>query len=69
MEAEGAFYNTTDYKLQKKKLGEGAYGKVYIAKNIHDNNEYAAKLINIEHGFDGREQMQFLRESLILHKL
>lgn len=69
MEAEGAFFSTTDYKLQPQKLGEGSYGAVYVAKNVKDNQEYAAKIINVSNGFDGYDQMIFLRESLILYKL
>lgn len=69
MEAEEAFFNTSDYKLGKK-IGEGTFGTVYIAKNVESKKKYAAKLVNIEQNvFDGREQMLFLRESLILHKL
>ena len=30
--------------LIKKKLGEGAFGKIYLAKNEKDNKEYAVKL-------------------------
>lgn len=69
MEAEGVFFNSNDYKIQSKKLGEGSYGTVYVAENTTSKQKYAAKIINVENGFDGYEQMLFLRESLILHKL
>ena len=64
MEFEDAFFNTKDYKLLNQTLGRGAFGTVYIAENTNDHNKYAAKVINTDAGFDGREQMQFLRESL-----
>lgn len=69
MEAEGAFFNTSDFVLQKQKLGQRSYGTVFIAKNVQDKQEYAAKVLNMEQGFDGHEQLLFLRESLILHML
>ena len=61
MDVEGLFFNSTDFVIGPKKFGAGAYGKVYIAKRTKDNQEYAAKLINIQRGFDGRDQMLFLR--------
>lgn len=42
---------------------------VYIAENTKDHQLYAAKIINTDTEFDRREQMLFLRESLLLHKL
>ena len=30
----------------KKKLGEGSFGKVYIACNIQTNHQYAVKLVS-----------------------
>lgn len=37
MNFEGAFFNTSDYDLQEKKLVEGTFGTVYIAKNNKDD--------------------------------
>ena len=62
MNIEGAFFNTTDYEILDKKLGNGAFGTVYIARNLNDDKKYAAKIINVEDCFDGHEQMQFFRE-------
>ncbi|KAK8845896.1 hypothetical protein M9Y10_020824 [Tritrichomonas musculus] len=69
MDFEDAFFDSKDYELLDKTLGEGSFGTVYIAENIKDHQLYAAKVINTNTGFDGREQMVFLRESLLLHKL
>ena len=68
MEFEDAFFQIKDYKLGKE-LGKGSFGHVYVAENVNDHQQYAAKVINTDAGFDGREQMLFLRESLLLHKL
>ena len=69
MEAEGLFFNTTDFEIRPKKLGNGAYGNVFVARRLKDGQEFAAKIINTERGFDGQDQMLFLRESLNLHKI
>jgi len=34
-----------NYKL-KKKIGEGSFGKIYIAMNINTKEEYAMKLVS-----------------------
>ena len=69
MKIEDAFFNTSDYTLTAEKLGQGSFGTVFVAENIYDKKKYAAKIINVDENFDGHEQMLFLRESLILHKL
>lgn len=46
MELETIFFNTADYELQKKKLRKGAFGTVFVAKNLIDNKLYAVKIIN-----------------------
>ncbi|KAK8845878.1 hypothetical protein M9Y10_020804 [Tritrichomonas musculus] len=68
-ELESLFFNTTDFRLQDKSLGEGVFGKVYIGRQIKDNQRYAVKVLKGEGIFDGHEQMLLMRESLILHKL
>jgi len=35
-----------NYKL-KKKIGEGSFGKIYIAMNINTKEEYAMKLVSL----------------------
>ena len=69
MELEDAFFDTSDYELTGTKLGEGAFGKVYLVKNIEDDQLYAAKIINIQGDYSGKEQMKLIRETAILHKL
>lgn len=68
MDFENLFFDLMDFKLTNHKLGEGSYGSVFIAENTKDNKKYAAKIINTNNGFDGKDQMKFLRESMILHK-
>lgn len=38
--------------IEIKKLGTGGFGKVYQAKNIHDNNIYAIKIVDIEKQYE-----------------
>ena len=38
-------YIFKEYRI-KKKLGEGSFGKVYIASNIKTNELYAIKLVS-----------------------
>ena len=69
MNIEDVFFDTIDYELEPTKLGKGSYGTVYVVENLKNNEKYAAKIFDIDNGFDGHDQMLFLRESLILHKL
>lgn len=69
MEFEDSFYDTKDYKLLDKELGKGTFGTVYLAENINNHQKYAVKVINTTEGFDGQEQMLFVRKSLLLRKL
>lgn len=64
-----AFYNVSDYKLTKKKLGSGTFGTVYVILNVLSKKNYAVKIINTDKGFDGKEQMLLMRESMLLHEL
>ena len=69
MNFEGAFFDTDNYKMTNQKLGEGQFGKVYVVKSFIDEIKYAAKIISTNGVFSGRDQMLFMRESLILHKI
>ena len=69
MEIETCFFDTSAYTVTDKKLGEGAFGKVFVVKSKTGEELYAAKIINTTGIFSSRDQMLFLRESLILHKL
>ena len=69
MDFERAFFNNKDYELTEKKLGQGIFGPVYVARNLHDNQNYAAKIIQTDSGFDGQDQMILFRESIIQQKI
>lgn len=69
MEIEDCFFDTSDYEMTNKKLGEGAFGKVYVVESENSDILYCVKIINTNGAFSSRDQNVFLRESLILHKL
>ncbi|KAK8894676.1 hypothetical protein M9Y10_023113 [Tritrichomonas musculus] len=69
MELEDAFFDTSDYEPTGTKLGEGSYGKVFLVKNTNDDQVYAAKIINIEGDYSGKEQIKLIHEAAILHRL
>ena len=69
---EGVFFDTNDFELNqsaKNILGKGSFGTVYVILRKNDNQQFAIKIINTSENFNGREQMLFMRESLILHNL
>ena len=69
MEFENCFFETSDYEITNKKLGEGSYGKVYVVRGQKDVFLYAAKIINTQGVFLSHDQMKFLRESFILRRI
>lgn len=69
MDFEGAFFDTSDYELTDKFIGEGSFGKVYIVNCLKDKLQYAAKIINPKNLAEGNQQMLLIRESGILNKL
>ncbi|KAK8883823.1 hypothetical protein M9Y10_042922 [Tritrichomonas musculus] len=69
MELEDAFFETSDYELTNTKLGEGQFGEVFLVKNIDDDKLYAAKIINVQCNYSGKEQLRLIRETAILHSL
>ncbi|KAK8842164.1 hypothetical protein M9Y10_026393 [Tritrichomonas musculus] len=68
MEKNDFFFNTSDYEEPNKKIGEGAFGKVYLVEN-QEGKQFAAKIINVQNILSGKEQHLFMRESSILCKL
>lgn len=71
MELENCFFDTDDFVQTNKKLGEGAFGKVYVVENQNEDVLYAAKKKkkNSYGIFSSHDQMRLLRESFILHIL
>lgn len=70
MDFQGAFFSTSDYEFIDHLLGEGAFGKVYLARDVNDDEPYyACKIINTNENFDAEQQRLLLCESMILHKL
>lgn len=49
-------------------IDEGAFGKVSVFTDINDH-QYAVKIIQPGSEFGAREQVLFMRESMIMHKL
>lgn len=66
---EDLFYNTKDFKIQLKEIGEGGFGKVYVSQNIKDGKQYATKIIKLNDEFNEHNQMLLMRESLIHQQL
>ena len=64
-----SFFNTTDFELRGKKLGEGGFGLVYAIKNTKDGKAYAIKFIKIHEDFNVHDQMLLICESLIHQQL
>ena len=70
MDFKGIFFNVKDFKLnERERLGKGSFGIVYTAENKKTHEKYACKIIEVEEMFDGNDQMQIMRESMILSQL
>ena len=69
MDFKKCFFDTANYELTNKLLGSGVFGKVYVVKNVDNDELYAAKIINSRGFFSSHDQEMLLRESLILCKL
>ena len=69
MDIKKLFFNTEDFILDSKKIGEGTFGTVYLATNIKNKKKYAVKILKTEQSFNGNSQMQFMQESMILQQL
>ena len=68
MEFKDTFYNTTDYKFQKEKLGDGTSGSVCILKSSKKNKKYVAKILATD-DFNGIQQMELIQQSSKFHQL
>lgn len=70
MSSEKARKIVLKHYLIKKKLGEGAFGEIYLAININDNSEVALK---IENALSKRSQLlyesKFITELIKTKKL
>lgn len=72
MDIDGLFFDIDDFILESEEpIGEGQYGKVYIVNCDKDNQNYAAKIIQINEGkpLTAQEHQNLLNESLILRRL
>ena len=52
-----------DYAIIKEILKEGMYDNVFIVKNVKEDQQYAAKILNWEEKFDWTEQNKLLQNS------
>lgn len=69
MEFVDIFFDTSEFKKTNKKLGEGAFGQVFVVKNLKDGKQFAAKIINNESLVSPTGQLLLIRESSILQQL
>ena len=47
-ELEGLFFDTSDFDLKYKVIGEGSFGIAFLAQNNSDDQLYAAKIIKTD---------------------
>lgn len=67
MDVDNLFFNTSDYQKTNTLIGRGSFGNVYIIKK--KGKQYAIKILKDNVDFNGTNQKNFIRESLILHRL
>lgn len=67
MDVDDLFFNTSKYHKTNTPIGRGSFGNVYIVEK--KGKKYAIKILKDSVEFDGNSQKNFIRESLILHKL
>ena len=56
--------------MKNRKLGSGAFGVVYYARDIEDSSkEYAVKIISAKNLSDEKQQFNLLKEQYILESV
>lgn len=70
MDFRRIFINVRDFTLRRTpRIGRGSFGIVYKIIRNQDQNEFAAKVIDVDDNFDGIDQVIIMRESTILSQL
>lgn len=67
IELKDAFIKLDEYKKIGKKIGEGAFGKVFTIEKESDENVYAIKIVKTN--FNGLDIINFIREALAIKSL
>lgn len=68
MEIESLFFDTDDYELTNRKIGEGSFGGIFLVNN-HENKFFVAKIFNESSSFSARDQMVIIREALLMKNI
>lgn len=69
MNFNNVVFNLEDFELIKEMIGNGTFGTVFAVKNIKEDKQYAAKVLNCCDEFDGTEQIKLLQESIKFIKI